>query len=126
MTDVAELARGLMQSTCIFVSKRIPHTADSAAYIKAMRRCYYICSEEANGSNLQQMHKDLLKVRTEAHKQFCSRFELLSDVKKHYIMGVDHCIDIVRVIRLRFDTGHSYPDDIFIKNILGRDHEDQI
>jgi len=88
-----------------------------------MRRCYYICSEEANGNALARMMKDLRRLEYEAPKSFIRRFEIFSNVKRHYLLGVTQSIDIVSSIEKRFITGQASPDTTFIRSILGGRHE---
>jgi len=84
-----------------------------------MRRCYYLCSEECVGDDLSQMLTQLRKMQANTPKTFLSRFEIFSNVKRHYMLGVAHSLDIVNSIHKRFITGSGHPDTIFIKSILG-------
>lgn len=124
MKDVAKLVRNLMESTCVYTSARIENEKDRSAYIKAMRRCYYICSEECNGNQLSRMLNDLTKLQNKALSTFIRRFEIFSDVKKHYMLGIHQSLDIVRCIGKRFITGHSSdPDTTNKRGILGGNDE---
>lgn len=114
-----------MESTCVFTSSKIHNDKDRAAYVKAMRRCYYTCSEECNGSNLSGMLKDLIKLNRDVPRTFRPRIEIFSDVKKHYMLGIHHSIDIVSTLNRRFITGDSHPETTFVRSILG-DRRDEM
>lgn len=123
MKDVAHLVRTLMESTCVYVSKNISHEKDREAYIKAMRRCYYLCSTECSSDDVSAMLKAIEKLYKEAPATFIKRWELFSDTKRHYMLGVAHALDIVRTLNTKFITGSGHPDTIFIRNILGGSNE---
>ena len=117
--DTAEVVRVLMESTCIFVSDRIYYSVDREAYIHAMERCYLVCSEKISKDNLISMEQGLIKLRDEEPNWlFNFRAAPYGDVKKHNLMAINQCIDIVQSVRQRFDIDHFIPETIFVRKIL--------
>lgn len=108
-----------MESTCVYVSDKISHDKDKKAYVKAMRHCYYLCSTQCAGDDTYKMLSVLSKLERNAPSTLMRRFEIFSNTKHHYMLGVAHALDIVRTIHTRFVTGDGHPDTRFVRNILG-------
>lgn len=117
--EAAEIARILMESTCAHYMVRINHEADAAAYLKAMKACYYVCSKSTNGDDIVRMKRQLIKLKLSSEKNIQNRFEIFSDTKKAYLAGIDQCIDIVDSVTKRF-TGHLTLEEVYINNYLRR------
>jgi len=123
--EVCKLMRTLLNSTCVYSLSRIANVTNQYAYLKSMKRCYYICSENMNGNDLLRMETALLKLRRDTPKTFMRRIELFSNVKDHYMLGIDHSLDIVQSMIARFEKGYAHADEFFVRNILeGSTYED--
>jgi hypothetical protein len=108
-----------MESTCAYTSLHISSLKDRVAYVKAMRRCRYICSKKCNGDDLSGMLSELKKLRKSCPTTFIRRFEIFSNTKKHYILGIDHSLEIVSSIHRRFVAGGRDSDTTFVCRFLG-------
>lgn len=105
--DVANLIRILMQSTRAHVYSSIMNPKDREAYLKAMNRCYFLCSQTVTGDNPVLMLKNLQKMKKTLPQAFNQRFEIFSNVKKYYLLGVQQSIEIVLSMQDRFLTLES-------------------
>lgn len=120
MKTTSDAIRTLIESTFTHVSRTILNKSNKEAYIKAMRRGYYICSEEANSDNARRMHEQLNKFHKELPTMLSKRYTLFSEPNRYYRMGIEHCLDIVKSMLIRFEDGYSHPDETFADTILRR------
>lgn len=110
----------LLESTCIYVSRKIKNDTNREYYIKAMRRCYYVCSNESHGGDLYRARWEINRLIVEASYMCRTRLELFCDSKKYYMMGLNHALDAVNSAIIRFHEGFSYPDQFFADSIINR------
>jgi hypothetical protein len=116
----AELVKILLDSTCLYTALHIKNEKNRFAYVKGVSRCLNICSELSTKNDTQKMLKALYKYRREAPDKFTWRFEIFCNTKRYYMLGVHQSIAVVESINTRFEKGHSYADEYFVRSILGR------
>jgi hypothetical protein len=105
-----------MGSTCTHVAYHINKEKYRFSYVRAMSRCYNLCSEKESGNDLWLMKSKLVAMRAIAPKQLKKRW--FSSENGYYMMGVQHSIDVVDSILTRFVKGYSSEDEVFVRNIL--------
>jgi uncharacterized protein with von Willebrand factor type A (vWA) domain len=110
----------LMEQTAKHISRRIQGITDMEAYLKSMKNCHHVVNTFKDSSKILE---ELERMRVEYPNRFMSRFELVSNVKKYYMHGIDHSIDIVRCSKDRFETGRSDAPDVFVCNVFGEKNE---
>lgn len=108
----------LMESTAKYVSTRIYYSKDKDSYLSAMRLCLTLCKNIKN-DDFKSMKDELVNFRGDAAKSI-SNFEIFTNSKKFYLLGVDNSIDILDSFINRFDKEHSSPDSVFVQTLLER------
>lgn len=114
--EVCDLARTLMGSTCTHVASHIAKEKYRHAYVRAVARCYHMCSEAENGNDLVLMRNKLNTLRCTVPKHLKRRW--FGSENGYYIMGIQHSINIADSILTRFVRGYSSEDEVFVRNIL--------
>ena len=122
--DIASLVFTLIDSTCTFTALHIDSEKSRFAYVRAMSRCLNLCSDEQNRNDIEKMRTALWKLRKEASKSLLKRYELFGRTNYHYMLGIQQSIEVVESIHIRFEKGHSWTDEHFVRSILGgKKHE---
>jgi len=117
--DPCTALRILLGSTCTYTAGRIQDTRCRFAYAMAFSRCYSICSELRSGNDIYLMRQELIHLRTEAPKHFKKRW--FNRENEYTMLAIEHAIEVVESILLRFVRGYSNEDETFIRNILEGD-----
>jgi hypothetical protein len=102
----------------MYTASHIQNEKNRFAYVRAMSRCLETC--RVNKSSIKRIRAELVKLRKDAPKTFMGRLELFSNTKKYYMLGIEHSLEVVESIGIRFDKGYSHADRWFIRSILGR------
>jgi hypothetical protein len=118
--DICDLARTLLSSTCTHTAAHIWLEKNRHSYVKAMSRCYQLCSEGESGNDINLMRSKLARLRMTVPGTFIWRFEPFASTKGYYLMGIHHSLDAVDSIITRFQKGYSYNDEFFVRSILER------
>ena len=115
--EICDLARTLMGSTCTHVAYKIGKEKYRFAYVRAMSRCYSICSEKENGNNPFVMREKLANLSYTVPKHLKKRW--FNSENGYYLMGIQHALNALDSILVRFVKGYSSEDEVFVRNILG-------
>jgi hypothetical protein len=97
-----ELLKTLLESTLVYVAKRIHSDKDKYAYIKAMSKCCLICSK---GEDIYAVRRELEYFSHDARKTL--KRSWLGGQNRHYFMAIEHAIEATDSIILRFVRGYS-------------------
>lgn len=116
VNDPCNALRILLGSTCTYTTSRIQDTRCRFAYAMAFSRCYSICSELRSGNDVYLMRQELIHLRTETPKFFKRRW--FNRENDYTMLAINHAIEVVESILLRFVRGYSNEDETFIRNIL--------
>lgn len=114
--DLEQLVNTLMGSACTWTASKIYNQANRFAYVRAVSRCAYECRDKS----VDDMKTALLKLRRNTPGTFMRRWELFSNVKRYYMLGIEMSLEVVESINVRFEKGHSHEDERFVRNILER------
>jgi hypothetical protein len=104
--DANELAKELINSTTNHVINKIHYQNDRYAYLRGMRYAYCSLKE----TSLKEAITLIEKKKKLSDKEFIPRLELFCDVKKYYVMALDHSLDILRSLKNRFVEHEPYSD----------------
>lgn len=118
--QLCDLARILLDSTCTHVASSINSEKNRFSYVRAMSRCYNLCSENNNGSDLLRMIRALEKLKRTARRDLKLRRELFLSTKGYYMLAIHQSIEVLESIYARFDKGYSHNDEYFVRSILER------
>lgn len=119
VNDPCNALRILLGSTCTYTASRIMDTKCRFAYAMAFSRCYAICSEKRSNDDVYLMRQELIHLRTETPKYFKKQW--FSRENHYTILAINHAIEIVESILVRFVRGYSNEDESFVRNILEGD-----
>lgn len=123
--DICGSLRTLMGSKCTWVASKITREKYRFTYVRAMSRCYYLCSERESGNDAKLMLQKLRNLRRTVPKHLKRRW--FSSENGYYLMGIEHAIATVESILTRFVNGYSSNDEVFVRNILeGTSHGDKL
>lgn len=112
--EMERITQVLIGSACTWTASKIWHESNRFAYVKAMSRC----STECKGKSVSDMRTILLKLQRDTPRTFVKRFELFSNVKRYYMLGIEMSLEIVESMNTRFEKGYSHADEYFVRNIL--------
>lgn len=113
------LVNVLLESTLKYTIPRIHYMKDKEAFVRGMRECIYICTNEC-GDDVNAMKGRLDKLLKETPKKLIKRSTLFGDVNKFYILGLQQASQVVDSIVIRFEGCYVSDDKVFISNILER------
>lgn len=116
--ELERVTQILMGSACTWTASKIWHEANRFAYVKAMSRCAFEC----RGKSLNDQRTILLKLRRNTPSTFTKRFEVFSNVKRYYMLGIEMSLEVVESMITRFEKGYSHADEYFVRNILERNN----
>lgn len=119
--EICDLARTLLGSICTHVAFHIKKEKYRHTYVRAVSRCYSLCSEKESGNDLVTMRSKLSTLRATLPKHLNKRW--FSSENGYYIMGVEHSMDALDSILTRFVKGYSSEDEVFVRNILENSHD---
>lgn len=121
----ADLARGLLVSTATHVAAHIDNHRNKLAYMRAATRCWQLCSDIESGINLDLMKYKLFALRYNVSVHFKKRW--FNREAEYYAMGIQHAIEVIDSIFVRFETGYSHSNELLHLSILeGTINEHQV
>jgi hypothetical protein len=88
-----------------------------------MSVCHSFCSGSESGQDIVVVRRKIRNLLACAPRQIRRRWFTLE--KGYYIMGLQHALNVVDSIMIRFVEGYSSQDEVFIRNILETNDEDK-
>src|ERR1035437_1927632 len=109
------LAQTLIYSTSKRIACSIANKKSRNSYLIAVDRCLR-CLYDYKSAGLHRVKRELELLIISTPKTFSIRFEVFSDTKGSYMLGIRHSLDVVNSIIIRFDTGYTSADEVFVKS----------
>jgi hypothetical protein len=123
--ETCNLVRALLLASGLHVARHITNQRNRLAYARAMSRCQHICSEHVSGNDLLLMKQRLITLKYDASKRLKKRWFSRED--HYYTMSMDHAVEIIDSILVRFVNGYSNEGkSLAIDLIEGSDNGHQI
>jgi hypothetical protein len=121
----AEVARALLVSTATYVARHVENPKNKLAYVRAASRCQELCSEVESGNDLSLMKHKLFALRYNVSAQFKKSW--FNRETEYYSLAIQHAIEAIDSISIRFVNGYSGKDELLFLNVLeGATNEHQI
>ena len=114
--EACDLARLLIAATSAYATYHISNQKNKFAYIRAMSRCAHMCSEHVSGNDMPLMKQRLIMLRYDVDKRLKKRW--FSRENYYYLLSIEHAIEIIDCVFVRFVTGYSCEDKAFVTNLV--------
>lgn len=111
--------RTLLGATCTYTASNIQDSRCRYAYAEIMGCCYALCSERKTGSDIFAMKQKLIELKLEMPKYFVKRW--FSRENHYAILAVNHALEAIDSIIVRFVKGYSSENETFLRNVMEGD-----